>query len=347
METDLVGLTLDELEMMAAGLGEPRYRGRQLARWIYRHRAEAVTAMTDLPEALRARLADVASLSRLRVLARADAPDGYTTKFLLGLHDGRTIETVLMRYDDGRRTVCISTQVGCGMGCTFCATGLAGLERNLSPGEIVDQVLLVSHETNERPTHVVFMGMGEPLANYDATLRAVRLLNAPYGAGLGMRNLTISTVGLVPQMRRLSQERLQLTLAVSLHAPDDELRSELVPVNRRWPVADLLAAARDYAAVTGRRVTLEYVLMAGVNDRDEHARRLAMLAGGGSLHLNVIPWNPVYGLQYRRPSVLAVQRFAALVRAGGVAVTVRVERGVDIDAACGQLRRTHAGRVRA
>jgi len=342
MATDLVGLTLDELETMAVGLGEPRYRGRQLARWIYRRRAQAVSAMTDLPETLRTRLAECASLSRLHAVARADAPDGYTTKYLLSLHDGRTVETVLMRYDDGRRTACISTQVGCAMGCTFCATGLAGLERNLSAGEIVDQVLLVAQQTGQRPTHVVFMGMGEPLANYDATLRAVRLLNAPYGAGIGMRNLTISTVGLVPQIRRLAQERLQLTLAVSLHAPDDELRSSLVPVNRRWPVADLLAASRDYAAATGRRVTLEYVLMAGVNDRDEDARRLAMLLGGSHLHLNVIPWNPVYGLRYRRPPHTAVQRFAGLVRAGGVTVTVRVERGVEIDAACGQLRRTRA-----
>ena len=347
MVTDLVGLTLDELETMAAGLGQPRYRGRQLARWIYQRRAQAVSAMTDLPETLRTRLAECASLSRLHAVARADAPDGYTTKYLMSLHDGRTVETVLMRYDDGRRTACISTQVGCAMGCTFCATGLAGLERNLSAGEIVDQVLLVAQQTGQRPTHVVFMGMGEPLANYDATLRAVRLLNAPYGAGIGMRNLTISTVGLVPQIRRLAQERLQLTLAVSLHAADDELRSSLVPVNRRWPVAELLAASRDYAAATGRRVTLEYVLMAGVNDRDEDARRLAMLLGGSHLHLNVIPWNPVYGLRYRRPRHTAVQRFAGLVRTGGVAVTVRVERGVDIDAACGQLRRTHAGRVRA
>lgn len=342
MATELVGLMLDELETVAAGLGEPRYRGRQLARWIYRHRAETVEAMTDLPGDLRRRLAAAATLSRLRTISRADAADGSTTKFLVALADEHTVETVLMRYDDGRRTVCISTQVGCGMGCTFCATGLAGLTRNLSPGEIVEQVLLASHESGERATHVVFMGMGEPLANYTATLRAVRLLNAPYGPGIGMRNLTISTVGVVPQIRRLAQERLQLTLAVSLHAPTDELRSELVPVNTRWPIAELMAAAREYAATTGRRVTFEYVLMAGVNDRDDHARRLAALLAGGRTHLNVIPWNPVYGLQYRRPPVEAVHRFAGLVRAGGVPVTVRVERGGDIDAACGQLRRTKA-----
>ncbi len=342
MATELVGLTLDELETLATGFGEPRYRGRQLARWLYHHRAASVAAMTDLPEGLRARLADAATLSRLRVIARAEASDGSTTKFLIALHDGGTIETVLMRYDDGRRTVCASTQVGCGMACTFCATGLAGLTRNLSAGEIVEQVLLVSHESGERATHVVFMGMGEPLANYAATLRAVRLLNAPYGPRIGMRSMTISTVGLVPQIRRLAHERLQLTLAISLHAPTDDLRTQLVPINLRWPIAELMAAAREYVGITGRRVTFEYVLMGGVNDRPDHARALAALLAGGGMHLNVIPWNPVYGLQYQRPSVQAVHRFAGLVRAGGVPATVRIERGVDIDAACGQLRRTNA-----
>jgi 23S rRNA (adenine2503-C2)-methyltransferase len=297
--------------------------------------------MTNLPEGLRARLADAATLSRLRVITRAEASDGSTTKFLIGLDDRHTIETVLMRFD-GRRTVCVSTQVGCGMACTFCATGLAGLTRHLSAGEIVEQVLLASHESGERATHVVFMGMGEPLANYAATLRAVRLLNAPYGPRIGMRSMTISTVGLAPQIRRLAQERLQLTLAISLHAPADDLRTQLVPVNARWPLAELMAAAREYVAITGRRVTFEYVLMGGVNDRSDHARALAALLIGGGTHLNVIPWNPVYGLQYQRPTIQAVQRFAGLVRAGGVPVTVRIERGVDIDAACGQLRRTNA-----
>lgn len=345
--TELVGLTLEELEALAVGLGEPRYRGRQLARWVYRHRAPSISAMTDLPQALRARLPQAATLSRLQVLTRSEAVDGAATKFLLALADGPTIETVLMRYDDGRRTVCVSTQVGCGMGCTFCATGLAGLTRNLSAGEIVEQVLLVGHESAERVTHVVFMGMGEPLANYAATLQAVHLLNAPYGPWIGMRNMTISTVGLVPQIRRLAGERLQLTLAISLHAATDELRTQLVPINARWPIEELMEAARDYTAHTGRRVTFEYVLMAGVNDRDDQASVLGRLLAGGGTHLNIIPWNPVYGLAYRRPSVDAVRRFAGLVRAAGVPVTVRIERGVDIDAACGQLRRTHAAGVPA
>jgi 23S rRNA (adenine2503-C2)-methyltransferase len=228
------------------------------------------------------------------------------------------------------------------MGCTFCATGLAGLTRNLSAGEIVEQVLALERETGERITNVVFMGMGEPLANYDATVRAVRLLNAPWARGLGMRHMTVSTVGLVPQIRRLAAERLQITLAVSLHAPTDALRSELVPINTRWPIAELLDASRAYARETGRRVTFEYVLMAGVNDGAEHARGLGALLAAWGAHVNVIPWNPVYGTAYRRPAPAAVHRFVGIVRAAGVPVTIRIDRGVEIEAACGQLRRTHA-----
>lgn len=347
MPIELVGCTLEEIESALAPLGEPRYRVLQIARWIYQRRAAHFNEMTDLSQQLRERLGEAATLKRLRVAARSDAPGDLTTKFLLGLPDGLAIETVVMGYDDGRRSVCVSTQVGCGMGCAFCATGMAGLVRNLSAGEIVDQVLLVRGETGERITHVVFMGMGEPLANYDATLRAVRLLNAQYGPNIGMRHMTISTVGLVPQIRRLAEERLQLTLAVSLHAADDELRSRIVPVNRRWPLAELMAATRDYAAATGRRVTFEYVLMHGINDHDDQARRLAALLSGSGAHVNVIPWNPVHGMQYARPPVHAVHRFAALARRGGISATVRLDRGVDIQAACGQLQRIRAVGVSA
>jgi 23S rRNA (adenine2503-C2)-methyltransferase len=342
---ELLGTNLEELEAAATELGEPRYRGRQLAHWIYARRALDFAEMTDLAQPLRERLSETFRLTRLRLLVRADAANDLTTKALLGLPDGRTVETVLMRYDDGRRTVCVSTQVGCGMGCTFCATGLAGLTRNLTAGEIVDQVLVMERTCGERITHVVFMGMGEPLANYDAVLRAVRLLNAPYGPHIGMRSLTISTVGLVPQIRRLAQERLQLTLAVSLHAPNDELRAHLVPINRRWPLAELMAASRDYAATTGRRVTFEYVLMAGVNDHSEHARQLGRLLAGWAAHVNIIPWNPVYGMRYRRPAPAEVHQFVGRLRRAGVAATIRIDRGVEIDAACGQLQRTHADGV--
>jgi len=348
---ELKGLTLEELEAFARSQGEPAYRGRQLARWLYRGGAVSFAEMTDLPARLRGLLAERARLRTLSPAAAVSADGGDTVKYLIPLGDGGSVETVFMRYADGRRSVCLSTQVGCGMGCTFCATGLAGLTRNLSAAEIVEQVLLVQREQRAPVTNVVFMGMGEPLANYAATLRAVRILNAPWGLGIGMRHLTLSTVGLVPQIRALAGERLQLTLAVSLHAPDDDLRNTLVPINRRWPLADLLGACADYVRRTGRRVSFEYVLLEGVNDRPDQAERLGRLlaasareAGGSPgrcWHVNLIPWNPVPGMPYRRPERVRVEAFAAALARRDIPATVRLERGVEIAAACGQLRRTH------
>jgi 23S rRNA (adenine2503-C2)-methyltransferase len=347
---EVVGATADDLGALAAALGEPDYRGRQLARWIYQSGAASFAEMTDLPAAFRTRLAERVHLTRLQPVTAVHADGGDTVKYLVGLADGATVETVFMRYADGRRSVCLSTQVGCGMGCTFCATGLAGLTRNLTPAEIVDQVLMIQRLQGERVTNVVFMGMGEPLANYEATLRALRVLNAPWGAGIGMRHLTVSTVGLVPRIRALAQERLQLTLAVSLHAPDDALRTRLVPINARWPVGDLLAASADYVRTTGRRISFEYVLLEGVNDAPDQAAALGeRLLGAAqaidatpaqSWHLNLIPWNPVYGMQYRRPVRERVEAFLGELSRRGVPATVRLERGIEIDAACGQLQRT-------
>lgn len=349
--TDLKGMTLEELEAFARRMGEPAYRGRQISRWVYQAGVVSFAEMTDLPAGLRTRLAEAAQLTALSALTAVRADAGDTAKYLVRLDDGATVETVFMRYEDGRRSVCISTQVGCGMGCTFCATGLAGLTRNLTAAEIIDQVLLVQREQGSRVSNVVFMGMGEPLANYAPTLRALRILNAPYGLGIGMRHLTVSTVGLVPQIRMLAQERLQLTLAVSLHAPDDELRSALVPINRRWPISELLAASAEYVRQTGRRVSVEYVLLEGVNDRADQGGRLgrllaehARLVGetpAAAWHVNLIPWNPVYGMQYRRPARDRVEAFLRELDRHGLPATVRLERGVEIDAACGQLRRTH------
>ncbi len=347
---ELVGQTVEELAALLASLGEEAYRGRQLARWIYQSDAASFAEMTDLPAALRARLAESATLTRLTPLTAARADGGDTVKYLVRLPDGATVESVFMRYEDGRHSVCLSTQVGCGMGCTFCATGLAGLTRNLTAAEIIDQVLLVQRAQGVRVTNVVFMGMGEPLANYEATRQALFALNAPWGVGIGMRHLTVSTVGLAPQIRRLARERLQLTLAVSLHAPDDALRTQLVPINARWPITELLAASADYVRTAGRRVSFEYVLLAGVNDTPEQAARLAeRLADAAramdataaqSWHVNLIPWNPVYGLQYHRPGRERVEAFVRELERRSVPVTVRLERGVEIDAACGQLQRT-------
>lgn len=334
---DLRGLLLPELEALAVGLGEPKYRGRQIARWLY-GRGVGIDEMTDLPQALRLRLGDGARVSAPSLRRMLEAPDGSARKYLVALDDGQTVECVLMRFDDARRSACLSSQVGCAMGCAFCATGLSGFSRNLTAGEILGQALLIRAEAATRLTNVVFMGMGEPLANYEAVLRAARILAAPWGLGIGMRRLTISTVGLVPQIRRLAAEHLQLTLAVSLHAPTDALRDRIVPLNHRYPLGELIPACRAYARDTGRRITFEYVLLDGVNDGPAEARELGRLLRGVHCHLNLIPLNPVAGIPYRRPDLARVRTFAAAVRNTGLRVTVRIERGTEIQAACGQLR---------
>jgi len=335
---DLRGLLLPELTDLARGLGAPAYRGRQIARWVYGRGVEDISEMTDLPITFRERLGGAARIGTLTVRRSTDAADGSATKLLAACGDGQTVECVLMRFDDGRRSACVSTQAGCAMGCAFCATGLGGFARNLTAGEIISQALAIRARADRRLSNVVFMGMGEPLANYEATVRAARILAAPWGLGIGMRHLTVSTVGLVPQIRRLAGEGLQITLAVSLHAPTDALRRRLVPVTERYPIAELMAACRDYLAATGRRLTFEYVLIDGVNDGDAEGRALGRLLRGLLCHVNVIPLNPVPGIPLRRPAVARVRAFARCVRAAGIPVTVRIERGTEIQAACGQLR---------
>jgi len=331
---ELMGATAEELERLAAELGEPAYRGRQLAEWIYRKDAHSFSVMSNLPAALRAKIQDTASLSRGTVLACQPSDDG-ANKYLLRLSDGQRIESVLLPYPD-RTTVCVSTQVGCPAGCTFCATAAAGLVRSLSAGEIVDQVLSLQREAGRRVTNVVYMGMGEPLLNYDAVLRSIRLLNAE--VGIAMRRMTISTVGVTPRIRALQSENLQLTLAVSLHAPHEALRRRLIPLARRYPLAELISACRDYAEATGRRVTYEYLLLAGLNDTVQHARKLAALLRGSLASVNLIPYNTVLGKDYKRPSPAAVKAFRAVIERAGIEVTQRVERGHAVSAACGQLR---------
>lgn len=339
-------------------LGEPAYRAHQVYRWLYQAGVTDFAAMTDLPAALRTRLAATSDPGLLTPAASQQSADGLTQKVLFTLRDGRQIETVLMTYPETvgrssrtgekpshrRRTVCVSTQVGCAMGCTFCATGQMGLGRNLSVGEIVAQVIHFVGELRaagvESPqiTNVIFAGMGEPLANYDATLAAVRRLNDPAGLNIGARHVTISTVGLVPGIERLAGESLQLHLAVSLHAPDDALRTQLMPVNRRYPLAALLRACRTYVAKTGRRVSFEYVLLAGVNDAPDQAHQLAQVLGDLLCHVNLIPVNPVPGSSYRRPERPAVLAFQKILTAHNIPTTLRVERGTEIAAACGQLK---------
>jgi 23S rRNA (adenine2503-C2)-methyltransferase len=295
--------------------------------------------MTDLPRSTRALLADSFSIWTTRILRHRRADDG-TEKLLLALSDDRQVECVLIP-DKARRTICISTQVGCGMGCVFCASGLDGVARNLTTGEIKEQILRLGEllPAGQRLTHVVVMGMGEPLANLPALLPALDDATSKSGFEISARRITISTVGLPAGIRRLARTQVPYRLAISLHAPNDELRNELVPVNRRVGIAAILDAAADYFATTGRRLTFEYVLLAGVNDRPEHARQLVDLLGGKTALLNVIPYNPVKDLPYRTPAAAAIRRFREILLAGGIAVKFRQRRGERIDAACGQLRR--------
>ncbi len=340
--TSLYDLSYDELKALLASWGEPAYRASQLWNWLYKRLAPDFDAMTDLPAQLRQRLAAETRLYRLRLVAEQQSSDGETRKLLLALPDGQMIESVLMGYSR-RRTACISTQAGCGMGCVFCATGQMGLLRNLSSGEIVEQVLYLERElrTSERErglTNIVFMGMGEPLANYAATLAALRRLMDPTGFNFGARRITISTVGLVPAIERFSREGLQVGLAVSLHAATDALRNQIVPINRRYPLARLMAVCRDYVARTGRRLTFEWALIQGVNDGPEQAEALARLVTGLLCHVNVIPLNPTRGYPGSPSTRERVAAFRAILERAGVPCTVRVRRGIDIEAGCGQLR---------
>lgn len=331
----------DDVASMLASWGEPRYRAAQVWDGLHR-RLRQPAELTDVPTPLRARLAD-ALPSALTEQAERVSDGGGTTKWLWRLHDGATVETVLMRYP-ARDTVCISSQAGCAMACGFCATGQAGFERHLSAGEIVEQVVRAarrSADEGRRLANVVFMGMGEPLANYDASWAAVERIHDDLG--ISARHLTLSTVGIIPGIRRLADERLPVNLAVSLHAADDGLRDELVPINRRYPLRDLLAACRDYLTSKGRRLSFEWALIDGINDREVDADRLSGLCRSLPLapHVNLIPLNPTPAYPVRGTPADRVRRFRQQLTSLGVNATVRQTRGVDIEAACGQLRAEH------
>lgn len=319
--------------------GQPAFRAAQIRRWLFATRMERFEQMTNLPEPLRARLAADYQLWTTSIACRQRSPDG-TEKLLLRLADAQQIECVLLR-DGPRRTICISTQVGCAMGCVFCASGLDGVARNLTAGEIVEQMLRLARllPGDERLSHIVVMGMGEPLANVDRLLAALAEASDRSGLGISARRITISTVGLPAAMDHLAEGRCRYHLAVSLHAPDDELRNRLVPVNKTVGLAAVLAAADRYFAASGRRLTFEYVLLGGLNDGAEQARRLAALLRSRPALVNVIPYNPVAGLPYQTPAPAATARFVEILTASGVNVQVRQRKGDQIDAACGQLRR--------
>jgi len=337
----ITGLTQDELIDWLESAGQPRYRAAQVLRWLYRNRATSFAEMLDLPVDLRQLLQDRFALFAAQPATHLISRDG-TEKLLLSLADGQLVECVLMR-ETRRQTVCISTQVGCGMGCVFCASGLQGLKRNLSRSEILEQVLRLDRllQSDERITNVVVMGIGEPLANLDVLLHVLDTLCDADGLGLGARRITISTVGLPDRMLALAQHGRPFNLAVSLHAPNDSLRNTIVPVNAHTGIAAILAAADAYFEQTGRRVTYEYVLLAGVNDRPQHAHELASLLAHRNAHLNLIPMNHVSELEFSEPAAPHTAAFASILTQAGVATTVRKRKGEDIDAACGQLRLTH------
>jgi 23S rRNA (adenine2503-C2)-methyltransferase len=333
-------LSRDEVLAWMRARGEAPMRARQVRRWLVAGRAETFDEMTDLPLALRRALAEEFLPLGTSIARHLEAQDG-THKLLLRLHDGQLIECVLLQEAD-RHTVCISTQVGCGMGCVFCASGLGGVVRNLTAGEILEQVIRLRNllPAAERLTHVVVMGMGEPLANLDNLLEALDTVTAKDGLGIGARHITISTVGLPAKIRRLADLGKQHHLAVSLHAPSDALRDRIVPTNPNTGLAAILEAADYYFEKTGRQLTFEYVLLHGVNDGVEHAAELARLLHGRNAFINLIPFNDVEGLPYRRPTQEALTAFVERLRQGGVTVKVRKRKGSEIDAACGQLRRS-------
>jgi 23S rRNA (adenine2503-C2)-methyltransferase len=340
-KTNLLGLTRSGLEEFVVAMGEKPFRARQLFKWIYRRAAGDLDAMTDLAKDFRRRLGEIAEIRVPEVITMQVSSDG-TRKWMLRLESGQAIEMVFIP-EPGRGTLCISSQVGCAMDCTFCSTGQHGFNRNLETAEIVGQVWLANRELGYSPdgdrviTNVVFMGMGEPLSNYRNVVPAAEVMMDDLGLDLSRRRVTISTSGLVPQMMRIADET-NVALAVSLHAPNDELRSEIVPINRRHPIAELLAACWHYVEKqNARNVTFEYVMLDGVNDRPDHARQLAALLRGHPAKVNLIPFNPFPGTHYRRSTEEAIERFRDLLLKGGVMATIRRTRGDDIDAACGQL----------
>jgi 23S rRNA (adenine2503-C2)-methyltransferase len=350
----LTGETLDSLTTRLREQGEPTFRAKQILEWLYKKRARSWDEMTNLPKTLRTWLADTFEFIPATLVLNKQSDD-ITDKLLLELSDRSLIETVIIRapqdgvgIEHSRKTICISTQVGCAMGCVFCASGLDGLKRDLSAGEIVAQLLQVCYREDARTPrakaeqasfdNLVVMGMGEPLANYDALIRALTIVNAPWGLGFGARRITISTSGLVPKILQLAEEPLGFRLAISLHGATDEVRQKIMPVNKAYPLAKLLPAVRAFSEKHGRMITLEFILIEGVNDSIEQAEELCYIAKDLHAHVNLIPYNTVESLPWKRPAEEQLEAFANVMRAARVSVTLRHEKGHDIEAACGQLR---------
>ncbi len=346
-QANLTDLEYKKLEnFVTETLGEPKFRAKQIFGWIYggiakdgslRLGAESFDDMNNLPKSLRERLARSASLSLPAVLREQVSRTDGTRKFLFALADGNAVESVFMKYKFGN-SICVSSQAGCRMGCRFCASTIGGLKRNLSPGEIAGQILAAQRKTGERISHVVVMGTGEPFDNYNNLASFIRIINDPNGLDIGMRNITVSTCGLVPKILQFAEDFPQVNLAISLHAANDEMRSEIMPINKKYPMETLLASCREYTEKTSRRITFEYTLVKGVNDSTEHAKMLASRLSGMLCHVNLIPLNKVAETGYDTAERGAVLHFQKVLSENGIPATIRRELGDDIDAACGQLR---------
>ena len=334
MKTDLMSLFPSELTDFVLSLGEPKYRASQLFSWLYK--VDSFAEMKNLPKSFLAKLEETAFLDRLTVKNKLVSVDG-TVKYLFSLSDGELIESVFMRYKHGN-TVCLSTQVGCRMGCRFCASTLKGKIRDLRPSEMLGQVLAIEKDLHETVSNLVLMGMGEPLDNYDNVLRFLKLVNLPEGRNIGMRHISLSTCGLVDRIRELAEENLQINLSLSLHAPNDDIRKQMMPIANKYSIDDVLSACRDYAEKTGRRIHIEYTVVHGVNDSPEHARELANRLRGMLCHVNLIPVNPIKEREFVPPDKKSVQVFAKLLNNFGICATIRRTLGEDVDASCGQLR---------
>ena len=342
-KTDIKSLPFAAVEEYIAGLGEKKFRAKQLYEWMHVHKAASYGEMTNLPKSLRRQLDEETDYTCLRqVDCQISRQDG-TRKYLFALADGNMVESVLMRYHRGN-SVCISSQVGCRMGCRFCASTLDGLERNLAPSEMLDQIYRIERDIGERVSNVVVMGTGEPLDNYDNLLTFIRMLTDEHGCHISQRNVTVSTCGIVPRIRQLAEEKLQITLALSLHASNQKKRLELMPIARTYDISQVLDACAFYFQETGRRVTFEYSLVEGVNDAPEQALELAHLLAGMHGHVNLIPVNPIKERSYAASRPASVHRFQNILEKNGINVTIRRELGADIDGACGQLRRRYKER---
>lgn len=332
----LAGMTLSELEDLMAQMGATKFRAKQIHNWIYAKSVSSIDEMTNLSKDFREQLKQVAAVTESKIKVKQVSSDG-TLKYLIEYPDGECVETVLMRFDNrANLTACVSSQVGCAVNCSFCATGKGGFKRNLTHQEIIEQVLSIQRDTGLKVTNIVFMGQGEPLLNLNNVLKALEIFNNDFQ--IGARRITISTSGIIPGIKRLAEMDLQSTLAISLHAPNHKLRAELMPIENKYPIDELKNALIDYVEKTGRRITIEYILIHGFNDTQEVAKELAILLRGIKCNINLIPYNSVVENDYKKPSNNDIMKFKYLLEHSGKKVTVRLERGADIDAACGQLR---------